>query len=459
VDVTYTVAELNRVIARALQRAFPDEVWVSGEIRNLTRHSSGHVYFTLIDGEVGEPVPQLPVVLFAGDKEAVNRALVRVSAGRMVDGMQVRIRGMVGHQPGRGVVQLRMRWIDTEYTLGRLAAERRAVLEGLAAAGLLDRQGTLPLPVAPERIGLVTSVGSAAHADFLDELRRSGFGFVVVESHATVQGVGAAESIVAALAALAAHRPEVVALVRGGGAQTDLAVFDSAPVARAVATAPFPVLTGIGHEIDETVADRVAARSVKTPTACAQLVVGMVRGFTERLAVGERGLHHVAERVTLRAGRSLDERVRRLALVTSTRFGSHRIDLARTGHRLDTAATGALRGHDRHLDRVTAGVLGGVAAVLDTAVARSERAGRRLLAAPRALAAERRRLDGLAGVVRANDPGRMLARGWSVTRTVSGSLVRSPRGVAIGDHVVTTVAGGTLRSVVEGAEQSEGTAR
>ncbi len=128
-------------------------------------------------------MPQLPVVLFAGDKEAVNRALMRVSAGRMVDGMQVRIRGMVGHQPGRGVVQLRMRWIDTDYTLGRLAAERRAVLEGLAAAGLLDRQGSLPLPVAPERIGLVTSVGSAAHADFLDELRRSGFGFVVLESH------------------------------------------------------------------------------------------------------------------------------------------------------------------------------------------------------------------------------------------------------------------------------------
>jgi exodeoxyribonuclease VII large subunit len=251
----------------------------------------------------------------------------------------------------------------------------------------------------------------------------------------------------------------VVALVRGGGAQTDLAVFDSAPVARAVATAPFPVLTGIGHEIDETVADRVAARSVKTPTACAQLVVGMVRGFTERLAVGERGLHHVAERVTLRAGRSLDERVRRLALVTSTRFGSHRIDLARAGHRLDTAATGALRGHDRRLDRVTAGVLGGAAAVLDTAFARSDRAGRRLLAAPRALAGERRRLDGVAGVVRANDPGRMLARGWSVTRTVSGSLVRSPGDVAIGDHVVTTVAGGTLRSVVERAEQSEGTAR
>jgi exodeoxyribonuclease VII large subunit len=97
--------------------------------------------------------------------------------------------------------------------------------------------------------------------------------------------------------------------------------------------------------------------------------------------------------------------------------------------------------------------------VLDTAFSRSDRAGRRLRAAPRALAAERRRLDGLAGVVRANDPGRMLARGWSVTRTSGGSLVRSPRNVAIGDQVVTTVAGGTLHSVVELAEQPEGTAR
>ena len=456
-DSTYTVAELNRVIARALQRAFPDEVWVSGEIRNLKRPPSGHVYFTLVDADAGEPVPQLPVALFAGDKEAVNRALMRVSAGRMVDGMQVRIRGMVGHQPGRGVVQLRMRWIDTEYTLGRLAAERRAVLEGLAAAGLLDRQGSLPLPVAPERIGLVTSVGSAAHADFLDELRRSGFGFVVLASHATVQGVGAAESIVAALAALGAHRPDVVALVRGGGAQTDLAVFDSEPVARAVATAPFPVLTGIGHEIDETVADRVAARAVKTPTACAQLVVGMVRGFAERLAVAERGVHHVSERVTLRAGRSLDDRARRLALVTSTRFASHRIGLARAAHRLDTAATSALRGHGRHIDRDAAVLTAVAAAVLDTAAARSDLAARRLLAAPRALVRERRRLDGLAGVARAHDPRRMLGRGWSVTRTTGGSLVRSPGDVSVGDHVVTTVAGGALHSVVEGSERAEGT--
>ena len=136
-DSTYTVAELNRVIALGVAACLSDEVWVSGEIRNLNRPASGHVFFTLVDADAGEPLPQLPVVLFAGDKEAVNRALVRVSAGRMVDGMQVRIRGTVGHQPGRGVVQLRMRWIDTEYTLGRLAAERRQVLEGLAAAGQL----------------------------------------------------------------------------------------------------------------------------------------------------------------------------------------------------------------------------------------------------------------------------------------------------------------------------------
>jgi exodeoxyribonuclease VII large subunit len=458
VDATYTIAELNRAIAGALERAFPEEVWVSGEIRDLKRPGSGHVYFTLVDAGAGEPVPQLPVVLFAGDKEAVNRALVRVSAGRMVDGMQVRIRGTVGHQPRRGLVQLRMRWIDTEYTLGRLAAERREVLEGLVAAGLLDRQVALPMPVAPSRIGLVTSVGSAAHADFLAELRHSGFGFVVLESHATVQGMSAAESIVAALAALAPHRPDLVALVRGGGAQTDLAVFDSEPVARAVATAPFPVLTGIGHEIDETVSDRVAARAVKTPTACAQLVVGMVRGFAERLAVAERGVHHLSERMTVRARRSLDDRARRLGMVTARRFGTHRVALARAAHRLDTAATGALRGHGRRVDTARAALVGAAAGVLDKASGRSDLAARRLRASPRVVAAERRRLAGLAGVARAHDPQRMLARGWSVTRAVNGVLVRSPDEVDIGDHVVTTIAGGALHSVVEEPSPDEGMA-
>ena len=375
------------------------------------------------------------MVLFSSDREAVNRALIRVSAGRMVDGMQVRVRGTVGHQATRGVVQLRMRWIDTDYTLGRLAADRRAVLEGLATEGLLDRQAGLALPVAPRRIGLVTSPGSAAHGDFLHELTQSGFGFTVLFTPATVQGVGAAGSIASALSALEAHRPDVVAVVRGGGSQTDLAVFDSDVVARAVATASFPVLTGIGHEVDQTVADRVAARAVKTPTACAQLVVGMVRDFATRLSTAERNLRHGTERVTVQARRRLDHITPRLGSVTSRRLTSGGGALDRTAQRLRWSAAAALEYRQRRLDDTASAVTGAAGAALGGAKAASSAAARRLAtSATHGVSGSRRRLDALAALVKAHDPDLMLARGWTVTRTAGGLLVRSPEEVSVGDE-------------------------
>ena len=173
---TYTVGDLARAIGRAVTRMFPDEVWVQGEIRDLARARSGHVYFTMVDGDDTDDIPaSLPVTLFASDKAAVNRVLAKSGAMRMNDGVAVRIRGRVTHYPQRGTVQLRMTWIDTEFTLGRLAADRDRLIKSLSARGLIDRNTSIPMPLVPLRVGLITSVGSAAHADFMDELRSSGF--------------------------------------------------------------------------------------------------------------------------------------------------------------------------------------------------------------------------------------------------------------------------------------------
>ncbi len=171
---TYTVGDLARAIGRAVARTFPDEIWVQGEIRDLNRASSGHVYFTLVDSghgvdresdrdsDSGEAPATLPVTLFASDKVAVNRVLTRSGAMRMSDGVEVRIRGRVAHYPARGIVQIRMTWIDTDFTLGRLAAERDRLIKSLTSRGLIDRNTKLPMPLVPLRVGLITSVGSAA---------------------------------------------------------------------------------------------------------------------------------------------------------------------------------------------------------------------------------------------------------------------------------------------------------
>ena len=162
---TYSVAELARRIGYALEDAFPDDVWVTGEISGLNRSRGGHVYFDLVEPSVepGQPpLAALPVALFKMNKDVVNRLLKRAGITRIEVGMQVRIRGVVTLYERTGRLQLRMTGIDPTYTLGQLAADRDRVLKILAAEGLVDRNSRLPLPLVPLRIGLVTSAGSAA---------------------------------------------------------------------------------------------------------------------------------------------------------------------------------------------------------------------------------------------------------------------------------------------------------
>ncbi len=431
-EPTFSVSELGEVISMAMARAFPDQVWVAGEIRDLARARSGHVYFSLVDAtpDGSAVAARLPVVLFASDRDAVNRLLVRSGAVRMTDGVRIRIRCRVGFYAGRGELQLQMTWIDPAYTLGQLEAARRELMQRLDAEGLLGANASLAPPLVPLRVGVVTSRGSAAHADFVDELRRSGFGFTVSVADARVQGVDAAASVVAALEALAGRGLDLLAVVRGGGARTDLAAFDDERVARAIAACPVPVWTGIGHEIDTSVADAVAARSLKTPTACAAELVAEVETFVT-------GLDHAARRVTTaatsglaRAGTFVESTAHRLSGSTHRRLGGavRRADLA-----AHTLQRGLGMRWAREADRY------------EQATARLERESRR------ALADAERRLAHVDGVVRAVDPVRTLARGWTLTRDSSGLLVRTPLDVSPGDAITTETAGGRITSVVEAA--------
>ena len=226
---TLRVGELAQRIAKVTAATFPGDLWVEGQIRNLSRSPSGHAYFDL-----AEPVPageapraQVAVTLLAPERRFVNDQLTRAGgAVRMEDGIEVRIRGRLRWYAPRGTLQLRMSGIDPTFTLGRLQADRERTLAALAADGLLDANRARRLPLVPLRIGLITSVGSAAHADVLAELTASGLGFTVRVADARTQGIDCAPSVVAALARLAADGVDAVLLVRGGGARTDLAAFD-----------------------------------------------------------------------------------------------------------------------------------------------------------------------------------------------------------------------------------------
>lgn len=432
---TWSVAELAEAVAEQLRVGFPAEVWVRGEIRDLSRARSGHVYFSLHDrapsDEEFDDGPgaqaQMQVILTAQARTRVNRLLQRSGgAVRMTDGTEVRIRGRLDYYAPRGQLQLRMSSIDPAFTLGQMALERARLVERLRADGLLDRNAALAFPLLPLRVGLVTSGGSAAEADVVHELVASGFAFTIHVHDVRVQGPEAPSAVAEAIASLSASDVDVVLVARGGGAANDLAAFDAESVARAIAAAGVPVVTGVGHETDRSVADEVAHTSAKTPTAAARILVSTVATALERV---ERAWHQVAVRTVHHLDRAEDR-------------------LIRAGQRTRSATGNATRRELERLDRADIRLRIEAGRGLDRAEGDLDRRRTRLAdGAGRTLRAADDRLDLLSTRVLAVDPADALRRGWSITRAADGRLVRSPTDAPPGTRLVTTVAAGTVHSV------------
>jgi len=452
VDETLTVAQVNRAIAGALKRAFRNEVWVQGQIRNLKRSQRGHVYFDLIDPVPAGAVPKasVPVTLFDSNRQVVNRIIKRTgNSVRIDDGVEVRIRGAIELYAPRGQVQLNMSSIDPEFTLGRLGADRDRLLEALRTEGLLEANRGRPMPLVPLRVALITSEGSAAHADFTQQLGSSGYAFEITTLTTRVQGEFAPIEVAEAIAACEHLDLDVVALVRGGGARTDLATFDAEPVARAIAACQTPVLCGIGHEIDQSVADLVAHATFKTPTACAQALVERVVDFDFALRARSARL---AERAALVPAR---ERQRVNEAATAVRAGVELRLAEAEGRQAKSAAElerrvgqRIVRSSARLADRRTRVELG-ARHVLAAATRRADTISGELRTRPLLrLDAAEGRLDLLRARLDAVDPVVALRRGWSITTTADGRVVRSTGDVVEGDRLAIRLADGRVSSTV-----------
>jgi exodeoxyribonuclease VII large subunit len=383
-------------------------VWVRGEIQQFRKFKSGHTYFELVekDGERDRVRAALSVALWRDNRPAVNQMLRETPGIKIGDGVEVRIRGRVEYYPVTGRLQLIMSAIDPVFTVGKLAADRERVLRALTEEGVLRRNAAIEMPLVPLRVGLVSSGGSAAYGDFVHGLESSGHRFRVAHVDVRVQGAGSPRRIVYALKQLAGRELDVVVVVRGGGARSDLAPFDSELVARAITEMPVPVLTGIGHEVDRTVTDEVAHTCCKTPTAVADLLVELVDDYCSRLA-------RVAHRVSARAHSACVMASRELQ------------DAARRVHRGVPVALS----RERRL--------------LDAHRRRASDAGRR------GVRDAQHRLDMAEAQLRALDPRRVLERGYTITRAADGSVLRSATSVRGGDELVTETADGSVRSRVE----------
>lgn len=401
---TLTVSELLTRIDRALTAAVPGPVWVSGEISGFKRSSKGAGFFRLVD-----PTADRMVVEVAARGRImvdIDRRLQHAGVGGLRDGIEVRIRAVAALDHRRSTFRLSLLEVDPEFIAGRLALDRQEVLRRLAADGTLVANGKLALPLVPLSVGLVTSRGSAAHADFLDQLRRSGYRFRVRTVQTSMQGEAAIPEIERGLARLVAEELDMVAIVRGGGARLDLAAFDAEEVGRAVARVPVPVIAGIGHETDRTVVDDAAAVTVKTPSAAGEWLVTRVGEFAGRIETARRLISDEARAACRRGERRLDH--------TVAQIGGARTILTRHRDAL------------RHLES-------GVA----------ERA-RRVMGDQVSI------LDGIEEMLETIGVEPTLARGFAlVTDSRTGAVVRSISTVGPGDRLSMRLADGTVPVVVE----------
>jgi exodeoxyribonuclease VII large subunit len=430
VDDALSVSQFYERVKAALAREFTEDVWVVGEIRGL-RESRGHHYIELADESADQAeragVAQLEVVCWARDWPTVAAALAAAGVA-LEPGRVVRVRGRVSVWEGGSKLRFTLTELDIEALLGGIAAARRRLVHALEVEGLLHANQRLELSLVPLRVGIVTSPGSEAHRDFVGQLDRSGFAFEVFFEATLVQGAEAPDQIAAALGRLRSLPIDLAVVVRGGGARGDLAAFDSEPVARAIATAPFPVWTGIGHTGDRSVADEVAHRAMITPTQCGEAVVARVAEY-----LGE--IERKAGVLTGLARARLDSAAYQLAAGAAALARSARHQIERRG--VELAAAGL------ELARVVA------ARVRREASALTDRSGQLGTATRRSMASHEQELARRQQVLRAFDPERQLERGWTLTSDGSGRPVRSAAALASGERITTRFVDGEADSVVE----------
>ncbi|HEX8908383.1 MAG TPA: exodeoxyribonuclease VII large subunit, partial [Anaeromyxobacteraceae bacterium] len=263
------VGELTRLLRAQIEPRFKD-VWVAGEVTNLRRQASGHVYFALKDDEAS-----IGAVLWASQARRVPFALE--------DGLQVVARGFIEIYPPHGKYQLVLQELEPRGE-GAQALLLKQIKERLQKDGLLDPARKRPLPFLPRRVGVATSPTGAALRDFLRVLHGRFPTLPVLVAPCRVQGEGAAAQLAAAVRGLCRAGCDVVVVTRGGGSQDDLAAFDDERLARVLAACPVPVVSAVGHEVDFTVADLVADVRAATPTHAAQLVAPVKAELEERTA-------------------------------------------------------------------------------------------------------------------------------------------------------------------------------
>ena len=300
------LTELQTAIKEGLAEIFPDKYWVRAEIREFSPRANGHCYLTLSQSSGGKVLAEAKAVIWKWNFPILKAFFEETVGEPLRSGITVLVRVQVSYSEVYGL-SLYIDDIDPSFTVGEKALEKQRVIRKLSEEGYMDLQRELCLPRIPRRLAVISAKTAAGFGDFMNHLsgNPAGYVFEVDLLEAAMQGENAPASIAHALGIASEGGYDAILILRGGGSAMDLSCFDDYDLAVAIATCPLPVLTAIGHERDYHVADMVANRFVKTPTALADV-------FLELFDGEDAGISLLAGRISQAAGRRISDEMHRV---------------------------------------------------------------------------------------------------------------------------------------------------
>jgi len=404
-----TLLELNGRVKSTLQFEMPDAYWVQAEISSISPSGQGHCYLELVQKDASGRtfLAKAKANIWRGTWLKLKPYFEAETGETLKVGMKVLLQVTVTFHEVYGY-SLVVQDIDPIYTMGDMARRRKEILEQLAKDGVIGLNRELEIPVLPNRIAVISSATAAGWGDFRNQLSGNvyGFCFYVKLFPALMQGDDVERSVIQALDAVAARRDDfdIVVIIRGGGAVSELSCFDSYNLAYNIANFPLPVITGIGHERDDTVADVVAHTKVKTPTAAAEFIINRIFDTAS----------------------VLEEQTRRMSDAVSGRMNAENMRMERLSQKLPSLFAVLRTRQEQVLEKLDIKMQNGVRNMLTV---------------------QNHKLEIMEKSLAAADPVIILKRGYSLTR-VGGRVVRSASGLKKGDLLTTSFADGTVESEI-----------
>jgi len=326
--------ELNKLIRSLIETSFDRTFFVTAEIASCD--VKNHCYLVLVDKEEETIRAEIRAVIWANRFRSISRSFEKSTGVSIAKGIKILFEAEVSFHERYGL-KLNIINIDPSYTIGELSVRRKEILERLSREKLIDRNRELKFPLVPQRVGIISSSSSAGYDDLMNHLTSNSYGYVFACSfyEAIMQGDRAEASIIRAIQQCAndSDSLDLVVIVRGGGAQTDLHCFDSYEIGKAIALLPLPVIAGIGHHRDVTVVDEVSNRRAKTPTAAADMIIAALRDYEEDIEILTHKLAHGTRDLTLELKNNLSGLIRRLEL-------SSRNEQLKSKHQISTYIKG-----------------------------------------------------------------------------------------------------------------------